>query len=118
MIDPKSAAGYRLGIVNPLTLVGTEIQSILRERSFPFARVVLLDSTGQATGALTEIGEEPAIVLAVSDDELEDCDVVFFCGPAEGNQEWIQRYDEAKLLERADQIRALKKEIEAQSMPV
>ncbi|HSY50565.1 MAG TPA: Asd/ArgC dimerization domain-containing protein [Thermoanaerobaculia bacterium] len=94
MIDPKSAAGYRLGIVNPLTLVGTEIQSILRERSFPFARVVLLDSTGQATGALTEIGEEPAIVLAVSDDELEDCDVVFFCGPAEGNQEWIQRYDE------------------------
>jgi aspartate-semialdehyde dehydrogenase len=94
MIDPKSAAGYRLGIVNPLTLVGTEIQSILRERSFPFARVVLLDSTGQATGALTEIGEEPAIVLAVSDDELEDCDVVFFCGPAEGNHEWIQRYDE------------------------
>jgi len=94
MIDPKSAAGYRLGIVNPLTLVGAEIQSILRERSFPFARVVLLDSTGQATGALTEIGDEPAIVLAVSDDELEDCDVVFFCGPAEGNEEWIQRFDE------------------------
>jgi aspartate-semialdehyde dehydrogenase len=94
MIDPKSAAGYRLGIVNPLTLVGAEIQSILRERSFPFARVVLLDSTGQATGALTEIGDEPAVVLAVSDDELEDCDVVFFCGPAEGNQEWIQRFDE------------------------
>jgi aspartate-semialdehyde dehydrogenase len=94
MIDPKSAAGYRLGIVNPLTLVGTEIQSILRERSFPFAKVVLLDSTGTATGALTEIGNEPAIVLAVSDDELEDCDVVFFCGPADGNQEWIQRFDE------------------------
>jgi aspartate-semialdehyde dehydrogenase len=94
MIDPKSAAGYRLGLVNPLTLVGTEIQSILRERSFPFAKVVLLDSTGQATGALTEIGDEPAVVLAVSDDELEDCDVVFFCGPADGNQEWIQRFDE------------------------
>ncbi|HXH40348.1 MAG TPA: Asd/ArgC dimerization domain-containing protein [Thermoanaerobaculia bacterium] len=93
MIDSKSAAGYRLGIVNPLTLVGTEIQSILRERSFPFARVVLLDSTGQATGALTEIGDEPAVVLAVSDDELEDCDVVFFCGPAAGNEEWIQRFD-------------------------
>jgi aspartate-semialdehyde dehydrogenase len=98
MIDPKSAAGYRLGIVNPLTLVGTEIQSILRERSFPFAKVVLLDSTGQATGALTEIGDEPAIVLAVSDDELEDCDLVFFCGPAEGNREWIERYDEDKFV--------------------
>jgi aspartate-semialdehyde dehydrogenase len=94
MIDPKSAAGYRLGIVNPLTLVGTEIQSILRGRSFPFAKVVLLDSTGTAAGALTEIGDEPAVVLPISDDELEDCDLVFFCGPAEGNAEWIQRYDE------------------------
>jgi aspartate-semialdehyde dehydrogenase len=94
MIDPKSPAGYRLGIVNPLTLVGTEIQTVLRERSFPFAKVVLLDSTGQTAGALTGIGDEPAIVVAVSDDELEDCDVVFFCGPAEGNREWIQRYDE------------------------
>lgn len=94
MIDPKSASGYRLGIVNPLTLVGTEIQSILRERSFPFAKIVLLDSTGQATGALTETGNEPAVVLAVSDDELEDCDIVFFCGSSEKNAEWIQRYDE------------------------
>jgi aspartate-semialdehyde dehydrogenase len=94
MIDPKSAAGYRIGIVNPLTLVGTEIQSILRERSFPYSKIVLLDSTGQAVGALTEIGNEPAIVLPVSDDELEDCDIVFFCGAAEGNREWIQRYDE------------------------
>jgi len=92
MIDPKSAAGYRIGIVNPLTLIGTEVQSILRERSFPYAKIVLLDSTGQAAGALTEIGNEPAVVLPASDDELEDCDVVFFCGPAEGNREWIERY--------------------------
>src|SRR6266576_207870 len=96
MIDPKSAAGYRLGIVNPLTLVGTEIQSILRERAFPFDKVVLLDSTGTATGALTAIVDDPAVVLPVSDDELEDCDIVFFCGPAEGNREWIERYDEDK----------------------
>ena len=92
MIEPKHPSGYRLAIVNPLTLVGTEIQSILRQRSFPFARVIPLDSTGQATGLLTEIGDEPAVVLAVSDDELEDCDIVFFCGPAENNLEWIQRY--------------------------
>ena len=32
MPHPKSAAGYRLGIVNPLTLVGNEIKTILRER--------------------------------------------------------------------------------------
>ncbi len=94
MIDPKSPAGYRLGIVNPLTLVGNEIQTILRERSFPFKKVSLLDSTGEAIGALTEIVDEPAIVVAVSDDELEDCDLVFFCGPSDGNAEWIQRFDE------------------------
>ena len=90
MIEPKYPSGYRLGIVNPLTLVGTEIQSILQQRSFPLARVIPLDSTGQATGLLTEIGDEPAIVLPISHDELEDCDIVFFCGPAEKNREWIQ----------------------------
>jgi len=94
MIDPKSPNGYRLAIVNPATLVGAEIQSILRERSFPFGKVVLLDSTGKSTGFLTEIGDEPAVVLPISDDELEDCDIVFFCGPAGANREWIQRYDE------------------------
>ena len=90
-MNPKSPRGYRIGIVNPLTLVGNEIKTILRERSFPFAKVVLLDSTGQAAGALTEIDEEPAVVTAISDDELEDLDVVFFCGPAEGNREWLLR---------------------------
>src|SRR3954462_8496085 len=98
MTDPKSAGGYRLGIVNPLTLVGTEIQSILRERAVPFEKVVLLDSTGTATGALTAIGDEPAVVLPVSHDELEDCDMVFVCGPAEGHRERIERYDEDKFI--------------------
>lgn len=90
MAHPKSPAGYRLGIVNPLTLVGNEITTILRERAFPFAKVSLLDSTGQAAGALTEIGDEPALVAPITDDELEDLDLVFFCGPAEGNREWIE----------------------------
>ena len=91
MPDPKHPSGYRIGIVNAMTLVGNEIKSILRERSFPFERVVLLDSTGSETGALTEVGDDPAVVVAVSDDELEDCDLVFFCGPGEKNSEWILR---------------------------
>lgn len=86
----KSKSGYRLGIVNPLTLVGNEVASILRERNFPFAKIVLLDSIGKA-GALTEVNEEAAIVTAISDDELEDLDLVFFCGPAEGNRDWLAR---------------------------
>ena len=89
-----SSAGYRIGIVNPLTLVGNEIKTILRDRSFPFAKVALLDSTGKAGGALTEVGDEPAVVAPVSDDELEDLDLVFFCGPPAGNREWIERHGE------------------------
>src|SRR5437867_6098041 len=91
MPQPKSSTGFRLGIVNPLTLVGNEIKTILRQRSFPFERVVLLDSTGKEQGAVTEIGDEPAVVTPISDDELEDLDLVFFCGPAAGNREWIER---------------------------
>src|SRR5713101_4964677 len=94
MPQPKSKVGYCLGIVNPLTLVGNEVKTLLRERNFPFAKVALLDSTGKASGALTEVGDEPAVVAAVSDDELEDLDLVFFCGPPAGNREWIDRYRE------------------------
>lgn len=91
MPRPKSERGYRLGIVNPLTLVGTEIQTILRERAFPYAKLMLLDSIGEVAGTLTEAGDEPAVVTAISDLELEDLDVVFFCGSASANRDWIER---------------------------
>ncbi|HUJ15091.1 MAG TPA: Asd/ArgC dimerization domain-containing protein [Thermoanaerobaculia bacterium] len=94
----KSSSGVRIGIVNPLTLVGNEIKTILRERAFPAAKTVLLDSTGQSAGALTDIAEEPAVVNAVSDDELEDLDLVFFCGPAAGNREWIEHAREDRFI--------------------
>jgi aspartate-semialdehyde dehydrogenase len=94
MVRPKSEAGFRLGIVNPTTLVGNEIKTILRERAFPFARVALLDSTGEAAGTITEVGDEAAVIQPASDDELEDLDLVFFCGPPDGNREWIERHTE------------------------
>jgi aspartate-semialdehyde dehydrogenase len=94
MPRPKHPGGYRIGIVNPLTLVGNEIKSVLRQRSFPAAKVALLDSTGGSAGAVTEVDDEPAVVAAVSDDELEDLDLVFFCGPPAGNREWIERYQD------------------------
>lgn len=92
-MHPKSPQGIRLGIVNPLTLVGNEISTILRDRGFPHAKVVLLDSIGNA-GAITDLGDEAAIVTAASDDELEDLDLVFFCGPPAGNREWLERHGE------------------------
>lgn len=96
-MHPKSPAGFRLGIVNPLTLVGNEIAAILRDRAFPFAKITLLDSIGKA-GALTGINDEPAVVTAVSDDELEDLDLVFFCGPPDANREWIAKHGEDKFI--------------------
>jgi aspartate-semialdehyde dehydrogenase len=98
MPNPKHAAGLRIGIVNPLTLVGNEVKMILRERSFPLDRLILLDSSGKSAGALTEIGDEPAVVTAISDDELEDLDLVFFCGRAEWNREWLHRADDVRFL--------------------
>ena len=97
-MKPKSSAGYRLGIVNPLTLVGNEIKTLLRERAFPAATVLLLDSSGKNVGAVTEGVDEAAVVTAVSDDELEDLDLVFFCGPPDANREWIDRYAEDNFL--------------------
>ena len=94
----KSPNGYRLGIVNPLTLVGNELKTILRERSFPFAKVTLLDSTGKDAGALSDISDEPAVVTAISDDELEDLDLVFFCGSPSSNHEWIEHNREDKFI--------------------
>lgn len=94
MAHPKSPNGYRLAIVNPLTLVGNEIKTILRERAFPFAKVALLDASGKSAGALTEIGDEPAVVAPVSQEGLDDMDLVFFCGTAATNREWIARSEE------------------------
>ena len=94
MTSPKHPSGYKLGIVNPLSLVGNEIKTILRERSFPAAKTVMLDSTGGGAGALTEVDDEPIVVSAISDDELEDLDLVFFSGPPANNREWIEHQAE------------------------
>lgn len=94
----KKDAGTRLGIVNPLTLVGNEIRSILRERAFPFEKVVLLDTSGENAGAVTEFGDEPMIVAPASPVELDDLDLVFFCGAPAANREWIDRHVEGKFI--------------------
>lgn len=94
MAHPKSQAGYRVGIVNPMTLVGNEVSTILRERGFPYAKVSLLDSSGQSAGTLTEVDTEPAVVAPIAQEGLDDLDLVFFCGPAEANRQWIARHEE------------------------
>ncbi|MGA7614219.1 MAG: Asd/ArgC dimerization domain-containing protein [Thermoanaerobaculia bacterium] len=80
---------YRFAIVNPLTLIGKEIQSLLRERHIPASNITLLDSTGKEAGTLTEVNEEASVVQQISEIEVADADIIFFCGNAASNAAWI-----------------------------
>ena len=88
------ADGYRLGIVNPLTLVAKELSEILRTRGFPYSRIQLIDTAGDAVGTLTEMDESAMVVTPASDEAFADLDLVFFCGPPEKNETWVSRHDE------------------------
>ncbi|HXI12897.1 MAG TPA: Asd/ArgC dimerization domain-containing protein [Thermoanaerobaculia bacterium] len=91
---PKSTLGFRLAIVNPLNLVGEELRTILRERALPLMNIELLDATGTAGGALTEVNEEAAYVHEISEESLEDIDVAIFCGDPESVATWIARHED------------------------
>ncbi|MBI2213954.1 MAG: hypothetical protein HYU52_09935 [Acidobacteria bacterium] len=90
---PKSKNGYRVAVVNPQTLVGTELKLLLHDRGVNFAGIRLLDSTGESEGALTDLGDEAAVVNEISDAELEALDVVFFCGDGAKNEQWVAKAD-------------------------
>ncbi|MGH9456614.1 MAG: Asd/ArgC dimerization domain-containing protein [Thermoanaerobaculia bacterium] len=92
------ADGYRVGIVNPLTLVAKELKAILAERSFPYARIDLIDTTGTETGTLTEVDGAASVVVAASDESFAELDLVFFTGPAERNEPWIGRYRDEEFI--------------------
>jgi aspartate-semialdehyde dehydrogenase len=85
------STGFRIAVINPLTLVGQEIQTILNERGIPYARIELIDTTGKSAGSLTELNDEAAFVNEVSEQSFVGLDLAFFCGPAEVNERWIEQ---------------------------
>ena len=94
----KDTRGYRLAIVNPMTLVGSELKTLLHEQGLDFQKVTLLASSEEERGSVTEVLNEPALVQPISASELEDCDLVFFCGSAEDNQPWIETHRAAQFI--------------------
>lgn len=86
--------GIRVGVVNPLTLVGKEVISILAERSFPSRTIELIDTIAAEEAILTELDGTAAVVSEASDVAFADLDVVFFCGPGSKNEPWIRRQEE------------------------
>lgn len=85
----KSPKGFRLGIVNPLSMIGTEVKALLFERGLHYDQIDLLGDSEEREGALTEIGDEAAVVQVLSESAIEPLDIVFFCGPGEANAPWI-----------------------------
>lgn len=83
--------GLRIAIVNPTTLVGNELKTILRERKVAYSHLALLDSTGDRVGAITEVNDEAALVGQLTEESLSDVDLVFFCGPGQANEPWLER---------------------------
>jgi len=87
----RREGGYAIGVVNPLTLVGKEVRHMIRERGLPCSAMALIDSMGTAEGTLTEEESEAVIVTPASPEAFSTLDIVFFCGDAEANEEWIDR---------------------------
>lgn len=87
----KSTFGHKVGIVNPETLVGNEIKTLLAERGVAYLEMKLIDSTGEFEGALTEVAGEAALVTEASAEAFEGLDLVFFTGDGVKNAPWIAR---------------------------
>lgn len=90
MLRSVGGRGYRIGVINPTTLVGKEILSILRERGFPSEEVRLLDTAGVGEGVLMEGPSEPLVVRTVDENELAGLDLVFVCGNGAEAERWVE----------------------------
>jgi aspartate-semialdehyde dehydrogenase len=71
----------RVAIVGASTLLGREIKSVLTERNFPIAKILLMDQD-EDLGRLTEFDGEPVVSLAIEAESFSHVDVVFFAAGA------------------------------------
>ena len=74
--DPKK---LKVAIVGASTLRGKEVKSVLVERNFPVAKMVLMDSD-EDLGRLTEYDGEPSFSQAMNKGSFEFVDLAFFAG--------------------------------------
>jgi aspartate-semialdehyde dehydrogenase len=79
-----------VAIVNPLNLIGKELQSILRERSIATA-VELIDTTVPEAGTLTSFDDEAVFVSPASRELFAGNEVIFFCGESPDNRQWVEQ---------------------------
>ena len=77
---------YRIGIVGATTLAGKELADELEGSLLAASDFVLFDE-GEASGQVTAVGDEAAVVRAVEAGSFERMDFVFFAGDVEAATE-------------------------------
>jgi aspartate-semialdehyde dehydrogenase len=70
---------YRIGLVGATSLVGKELADELHDSLLALSTFVLLDDE-EATGQVTSVGEEAAVVQRIDDSSFERMDFAFFAG--------------------------------------
>ena len=76
----------RLALIGVDTLRGREIKNVLSQKNFPLDSIVFLDpDLEEEYSKLTRFGEEPKVVQALTEDSLDDMDLVFLAGDREVN---------------------------------
>ncbi|MGD0832323.1 MAG: Asd/ArgC dimerization domain-containing protein [Terracidiphilus sp.] len=73
---------HKIAIAGASTLVGRELKEALSESPLAAAQITLLDDD-EAQGKLDTLGDEVAVVQAITPDAFERVDFTFFCGAEE-----------------------------------
>jgi len=87
----------RIAIVHPLTLLGKELREAIAARRPGWSDFTLLSTSEEEVGTVTEIGGAAAFVGRVTEDCLEGCRRVFFCGETASDRPLFGRLDPAAL---------------------
>lgn len=71
----------RVAILGPTTLLGQELRGLLERRRHLWDDVVLLASTDDEVGAVSEVAGAAALVGRAGSEALAGADLIFGCGP-------------------------------------
>lgn len=83
--------GLPVAIVDPGSLMGRDVKSVLRERGFPSSQVRLFHTGSAEEGLLAEDEGEAAFVTPLAPDGLSGCSLAFLCGAFETTARWLSR---------------------------
>jgi aspartate-semialdehyde dehydrogenase len=90
-VTSRPERGLDVALVDPTTLLGRDVKSVLEERGFPVRKLHLFHTGDPGSGLITDTGDEPAFVAPLETSGLEGCQVAFLCGPPEPTSRFLSR---------------------------